>query len=137
MTKSITRHLVSTAQRIKVTADLFGIYFPMRIEPYIYSITANIASDYTGGFWHFYTLSNEGFYMAPDDDIVFEVIRSNGFEGNLSADALGIAACLYAYSHLSFSDDYAFAEVCAEQYQLLREFMLAHKEAGAILMAID
>jgi hypothetical protein len=137
MTKAITRQLVSINQRIKVTADLFGIHFPMHIEPYIYSITAGLASDYTGGFWHFYTLNNCGFYMAPDDDIVFDILCDNGYEGKVSADALGIAACLYAYSHLSFSDDSAFAERCAEQFHLLREYMLGHKEASAILRAID
>lgn len=137
MTKTITRQLVGTAQRIKVTADLFGMQFPMWIEPYIYSITASIASEYIGGFWHFYNLSNGGFYMAPDDDMLFDVICDNGYEGKLSADALGVTACLYAYSHLSFSDDSVMAKVCAEQYHLLREYMLAHKEAGTILRAID
>ena len=137
MTKAITRQLVSIDQRIKVTADLFGIYFPMRIEPYVYSIAAGLASDYTGGFWHFYTLSNRGFYMAPDDDKLFDVICDNGYEGKLSADALGITACLYAYSHLSFRDNLALAEPCAEHYHLLREYMLEHVEASAILRAID
>lgn len=137
MTKTITRQLVSIDQRIKVTASLFGIQFPIRIEPYIYSITANIASEYTGGFWHFYTLSNAGFYMAPDDDMVFDVICDNGFEGKLSADALGITACLYAYSHLSFSDNDTFVDTYAKHYHLLREFMLEHKEVSAILRAID
>lgn len=45
-------------------------------------------------------------------------------------------ACLYAYSHLSFSDD-GFAQICAQHYHLLREYMLKHAEAGAILGAID
>ena len=136
-TKAITRQLVSTAQRIKVTADLFGIHFPMRIEPCVYALTDSIASEYNGAYWEFYTLSNVGFYMAPVDDMMFDIACENGYEGKLSADALGITACLYAYSHLSFSDDSAFAERCAEQFHLLREYMLGHKEASAILRAID
>ena len=89
-----------------------------------------------GGYWEFYSLSNCGFYMAPKSDSIFHVSCENGFEGNLSADALGITACLYAYSHLSFSDD-DFAETCARHYHLLREYMLEHSEVGGILGAID
>ena len=52
------------------------------------------------------------------------------------ADALGITTCLYAYSHLSFSDG-RFARVCACHYHRLREFMLEHPEVAAILGATD
>ncbi len=60
----------------------------------------------------------------------------NGWEGHLSADALGITSCLYGYSQLSFGDG-DFAGKCAEQYHLLRAHMLDHAEAAAILAAID
>jgi hypothetical protein len=53
------------------------------------------------------------------------------------ATSLGIAACLYAYSHLSFGGDGAFVETCAEQYHLLRDYMLELPEARGILGAID
>ena len=75
--------------------------------------------------------------MAPQSDIPFKAICENGFEGVLSADALGIAACLYAYSHLSFSRMNGFTETCARQYYWLRDYMLEHPEARAILGAID
>ena len=65
------------------------------------------------------------------------MICSNGFEGVLSADAFGITCSLYAYSLLSFSADEAFGQVCGEQFHRLREYMLDHKEAAAILRAID
>jgi hypothetical protein len=55
----------------------------------------------------------------------------------LSADALGITACLYAYSHLSFNRRDGLAELCAEQFHLLREYALDHPEAGGIMAAID
>jgi hypothetical protein len=64
--------------------------------------------------------------MAPDSDTTFHVACENGFEGELSADALGITACLYAYSHISFVLGSALAQTCAEQYHLLREFALDH-----------
>jgi len=75
--------------------------------------------------------------MAPDDDTKFSVTSENGFEGTLSADAIGITTCLYAYSHLSFTDSPDFADKCAQQYHLLREFMFEHPEAKSILKAID
>lgn len=136
MTATITRQRIADNKRIYHTADLFGIHFPMRLEPFIYSITASIAREYNGGYWEFYALSNGGFYMAPNSDTIFHVSCENGFEGNLSADALGITACLYAYSNLSFGGD-EFADVCAQQYHWLREYMLEHPEAKEILGAID
>jgi hypothetical protein len=135
--QTITRHKVSTNQRIKQTADLFGIRFPLNIEPAIYSATGNIAAEYNGAYWEFYILSNGGFYMAPSSDSLYQVSCDNDYEGKLSADALGITACLYTYSHLSFSNNMAFAEICANHYHWLRAYMLEHKEASAILSAID
>ena len=133
---NITCQRITDNQRIHHTADLFGIHFPMRLEPFVYSITASIAREYNGGYWEFYALSNGGFYMAPDFDIKFTVSCENGFSGSMSADALGITACLYAYSNLSFGGD-EFADVCAQQYHWLREYVFEHPEAQAILGAID
>ena len=133
---AISRTLVPEDQRLSITERLFGLHFPFKLEPSIYTITENLTNDYKGGYWDFYALSNSGFYMALDSDQTFHVICMNGFEGELSGDALGITTCLYAYSHLSFSGD-DFAEVCGEQYHLLREFMLEHAEAKDILRAID
>ena len=75
--------------------------------------------------------------MAPDDDAKFPVVSENGYEGAMTADALGITACLYAYSHLSFSDDPNQTMMCGQQYHLLRDFMMGHAEARVILAAID
>ena len=134
---TITRQVVAVEQRINHTASLFGINFPMCFEPFVYSITTKIAAEYDGGYWEFYELSNGGFYMAPDPDQQFHVVCENGFDGRLSGDALGVAVCLYAYSNLSFGDANEFAETCASQYHLLRDYMLEHKEVSTILGAID
>lgn len=90
----ITRRQVANDQRIEHTAAIFGIYFPIRFEPAVYRITEAIAPEYNGVYWEFYTLSNGGFYMAPISDNAFHVSCENGYEGLLSADALGIAVCL-------------------------------------------
>ncbi|TDP74075.1 antirestriction protein [Roseateles toxinivorans] len=127
---------LSDQLRVKHTADLFGIHFPMRLEPTIFGLAGQLSPDYDGGFWHFHALSNGGFYMAPARDTKFSVLSENGFDGSMSADAFGITVCLYAYSLLAFRED-AFAEVCAEHFHLLRMLALNHIEATSILAAID
>lgn len=134
---TIAHQLVPEDQRLAVTAELFGVHFPLRIEPVVYGITERMAPDYHGGYWDFWLLTNGGFYMSPASDQKFAVFCSNHWEGELSADALGITACLYAYSHLSFSQQEHFARTCAEQYHLLRDYMFGHPEVSAILGAID
>lgn len=75
--------------------------------------------------------------MAPDDDTLYSVSCENGFEISMTGEALGITACLYAYSRLSFSVDAEVSGLCARHYHLLRDFMMDHGEVGAILGAID
>lgn len=138
MTRSqITRQQVSDKNRIQHTAALFGIHYPLNIEPTVYSITSNLAPEYKGAYWEFYSLSNGGFYMAPCSNKAYQVSCDNAFKGELSADALGIAACLYTYSHLSFTANPNFADICSNHYHWLREYMLENAEASAILSAID
>ncbi len=133
---TISRQQVDNDRRISHTAALFGSHFPLLLEPTVYGFAGNIASEYKGGYWQFYMLSNGGFYMAPSSETPFKVSCENGFEGDLSGDALGITACLYAYSHLSFGEG-EFAETCGGQYHLLREYMFEHPEVRGILGAID
>ena len=133
---AITCQRIADASRMQHTDTLFGLHFPLRLEPTIFDMAGRLALEYSGGYWEFNALSNAGFYMSPRANTIFAVSSDNGFEGQLSADALGIAACLYAYSHLSFGDG-AFAETCADQFHLLREYAMGHAEARAIVAAID
>ena len=133
---SISSVLVAEENRIQHTADLFGIHFPLKLEPLIFDM-AGMAAEYNGGYWEFFALSTGGFYMAPSIETRFHMSCPNGNDVELTADALGIVCCLYAYSLLSFDHIPEFSETCAEHYHLLREFMLEHDEAGAMLRAID
>lgn len=133
---AITRRTIEEDHRVKHTADLFGFHFPLHLEPLVYATADRLSCDYAGGYWEFYALSNGAFYMAPAVDTTFHVTCENGFEGDLSADALGITVCLYAYSHLSFSG-MLIADLCAEQYHRLREYALDHSEAEGIMAAVD
>ena len=132
----VTRELVPEDQRMDVVERMFGMAFPLQLEPVVYGITDRMAEDYTGGYWDFYTLSNGVFYMAPAEDRSFHVKCQNMYEGVLSADALGITACLYAYSNLSFSLS-DIAREYARHYHLLREYSMEHAEVREILGATD
>ena len=132
----VTARVVPNAARAVLAGRLFGLHFPMRLEPTVFSIAGSLAKTYTGGYWHFYSLSNGGFVMAPHGTREFEVACPNGYTGTLSAEALGIAACMYAFSQLSF-DRGAFSEVCAEHFHWLRAFAVDHSEASGILAACD
>lgn len=131
----ITACVVPDDARADFVHRLFGLHFPVTLEPAIFNTASLLAPAYSGGFWQFHALSNGGFYMAPDAD-GFEVVCDNGYTGRMSAEALGITACLYAYSHLSFGSG-TFAGLCGEHYHLLRKFVLEHTEVSAILAAID
>lgn len=131
------RELLSDDRRIALPAKLFGpSAFPFKVEPTIFNMAGLLAADYRGGFWDMYQLSNGGWYMSPVSEGSFMVTSQNGYSGEMSADALGITACLFAFSHLSFGSD-DLAERCTEQYHLLRELALNHAESRAILAACD
>ncbi len=136
---TITRELLNERQRIEIPAALFGHQFSLRLEPCIFDMAGMLSKDYSGGLWDFYALDNGGFYMSAQSTAWRETLRvssQNGFEGRMSADALGICACLYAYSHLSFGGG-DFGDVCGEQIHRLRELAVEHAEARGILAAID
>jgi hypothetical protein len=135
-THSITTTIVPEASRTDVADKHFGIRFPLTIEPVVYQFASQLAAAYQGGYWEFFQISNGGFLMIPRLDETFDVTADNGLNGTLSAEALGITACLYAYSNLSFGEG-GFAEKCAEQYHRLYEYMLTHDQAAAIRAAID
>ena len=132
----ITATLVPEAQRLDTADQHFGIRYPLVIEPTVYRFAEQLAKSYSGGYWHFYRLSNGGFYMAPNLDKPFRIVADNGYAGSMSAEALGITACLYTFSNLSFTGG-NFGENCGRQYHCLFDFAMQHSEAGSIRAAID
>jgi hypothetical protein len=136
LVSSLSSRVVPESERISIVDKMFGLSYVLKLEPTVFRFTERLAADYHGAYWQFNALSNGGFYMAPRSETLFAVSCENGFEGQLSPDALGITACLYAYSHLSFGDG-EFARRCGQHYHLLRDWAMAHVEAKAILRAID
>ncbi len=133
-TQKIEAYLVLEDARIGTLPRHFGARM-MTVENGVYNFMREFASEYKGGVWDFYELSNGGFYMAPHCEPVKFSVHSNGFEGTLSADAAGITVCLFTFSHFSFQ--YPANEVFSRHFYRLREFALEHKEAGLIISAVD
>jgi hypothetical protein len=132
----VTCHVVPDSNRMAFVDKLFGLSYVLKLEPTVFNMATMLAAEYDGAYWEFFALSNTGFYMAPRGDTIYAVCCENGFEGKLSGDALGITACLYTYSSLSFGGD-GFADVCAQHFHWLREYAMQHAEVTAILRAID
>jgi hypothetical protein len=133
-TQKIEAYRVSDHARIGTLPRHFGHHM-MTVEGKIYDLMRTFSSDYEGGYWRFYELSNGGFYMAPTLQTLRLCIPSNGYDGHMTADAAGVTVCLFAFSHLSFQ----YREVAAfgRHFHRLRDFALLHAESVQIFEAID
>jgi hypothetical protein len=131
----VTARRVEDSERLATLPRHFGSRL-LILEGAVYDFMRQFAPDYRGGFWHFYELSSGGFYMAPEHEGTFRfAVDTNGYQGELSADAAGITACLFAYSHLSFR--YPEDGLFGDHFHRLREFASQHTEAVEIFAAID
>jgi hypothetical protein len=132
-TEMIEAYRVPEGARIGTLPRHFGRHM-LTVEGRIYEFMSQFASTYDGGIWQFFELSNGGLYMSPPEDEYELRIDSNGFQGRMSADAAGIAVCLFAFSHLSF--EYT-TDIFSRHFHWLRDFAIDHPEASAIFAAID
>lgn len=135
----VTALEVGDADRMRFLPVMFGNRLFLRGETLVYAWLGKLAPSYSGAFWRFYTLTNGGCYMAPDLAGAVRVeVFTNGFEGDLSADAAGIVATLFALCQLAEeAQGSALGDAIIERYHLLREYAAAHAEAGSIFAAID
>ena len=135
---ALTTTLVPDEQRIDFWPQHFGnIPQWITLEPTVFAWMDRFCADYSGGIWHFYTLSNGGAFMAPEADnseawALFNTMNGNG--GELSAEAAGIAVCLMTYSHHAMRTE---CDAMTEHYYRLRDYALNHAECSAIMYIID
>ncbi len=140
----ITAGKVPVSQRSGFLPKMFGGAYLLG-ERTVYARMERLCADYHGGFWNFYTLSNGGFYMAPEkpaDEKMRLVVCGNYFDGEMSADAAGLVASLFALGDLA---GYFFTkggspelvDLLSDHYSFLREFCYGHPEASLIFRAID
>ena len=134
---AITASVVPDELRIGFWPQHFGsIPQWITLEPQIFAWMDRLCADYSGGLWAFYTLSNGGAFMAPEESdgpwSLFNILNGNG--GEMSAEAAGIAACLFAYSHHACRTE---CDAMTEHYYRLRDYALNHPECNAIMHIID
>jgi Antirestriction protein len=133
-TLSINPTLVNESARVDTIHSVFGSY-ALRFESLTYSWMKRLNKEYDGGYWNYYTLSNNGFYMAPSlDKVVHMSNAENWFEGAVTPDAAGIIASLFAANQLC---NQTAIDEHIELYYALREYAKEHPEHRLIFKAID
>ena len=107
--------LVPEARRMAFLPALFSPALMLIGERAVYQFMSWLApDDYTGGLWHFHERGGQPLFMSPDADKRFRIFcETNGYMGEVSAEAAGIIATLFALSHLSFRHE---ADQLAEAY---------------------
>ena len=128
--------LVPEARRVAFLPALFSPALMLIGERAVYQFMSWLApDDYTGGLWHFHEQGGQPLFLSPDSDKRFRLAcETNGYMGEVSAEAAGIIATLFALSHLSFQHE---ADQLPEAYMRLYELAGEHPEAGEIFKAID
>lgn len=132
---AISAKLVTERDRLHTLPRVFGPRHMLIAESSTYAWMKRLAPDYNGGLWNYFDLSNGGFYMAPASDGLLQVTNGNNwFEGELTTDAAGIVACLFAFNQLCNRTE---LDSHIELYHALREYASEHAERRLILRAID
>ncbi|WP_288829516.1 antirestriction protein [uncultured Paraburkholderia sp.] len=133
-TRSIVATLVREDHRMEILPRYFGRHM-IRGEIAVYAAMESLCDTYRGGFWDYVELSNGTFYMAPRMEGPLNIrCDSNGYAGEMSADAAGIVATLFALNAMAWSSE---NETFTELYHRLVAFVPSHAEAREIFAAID
>ncbi|MBA4208418.1 MAG: antirestriction protein [Parvibaculum sp.] len=135
-TRTATVTLVAEDRRTDFLPALFGLPQLIIAEATLYRLMEWLSpQDYGGGFWEFYELDGQPLYLVPTSKPRYRIFcETNGYEGEVYADAAGIIATLFALSHLSFK--YESARF-SDGYHRLYAFAADHPEASEIFSAID
>lgn len=133
---AIVATIVPDPQRLAFLPKHFGAKHVLRAEATVYGFMQRLtANAYSGGYWHFIELSNGGFYLRLNTSRPTFRVKAEGnfFDGEMSADAASITACLYAINLLLWQG----LEHLEDRYYRLREYASEHVESALILAAID
>ncbi|MBW7606976.1 antirestriction protein [Enterobacter hormaechei] len=135
---AITASVVPDELRIGFWPQHFGsIPQWITLEPRIFAWMDRLCTDYHGGIWNFWTLSNGGAFMSPESEDDEKWASFNSMNGNgaeLTSEAAGIVACLMTYSHHACRTE---CDAMTEHYYRLRDFALNHPECNSIMHLID
>lgn len=142
--KQGTSRKVAESRRMGFLPKTFyNVRVGMAVESSAFSTMDQIATNYRGGMWDFIEVPGGG-YLAPAgaETVKLNVqVAGNGFDGELSLDAAGIVASLFAINHTLMvayeAGNDPVQEVLTDRYYALRDFASNHPERQAIFNAID
>lgn len=125
---------VAEKDRLDFLPRYFTPRWMLRGESLVYAWMRRLSPDYQGGYWAFYALSNDGFYLAPTGREMRLIVEGNDFDEAVSADAAGVIVTLFALNQLACDtgDDRII-----DLYYSLLDFAREHPEEGSIMRAID
>jgi hypothetical protein len=127
---------VPEERRPEFLPALFGRSLLIIGEIAVYNLMKRLSPlDYVGGFWDFYEFGERPLFLAPRSKSKFRITGEiTGFQGEVTAQAAGIIATLFAFSHLSFQHQ---SKYLSEGYGRLHSYAADHSEASEIFQAID
>ncbi|MBR7653458.1 antirestriction protein [Brucella oryzae] len=128
--------LVPEHRRETFLPTMFGLRHLIIAENTVYNLMGWLSPrDYGGGLWDFYEQDGQPLYLVPTSKPRYRIsCETNSYEGDVSADAAGIIATLFTFSHLSFKYQ---SDLLAEGYDRLYAYAADHAEASEIFQAID
>lgn len=128
--------LVPEDRREMFLPTLFGLPLLIVAENAVYSLMDRLSPrHYGGGFWNFYEIDGQPLFLAPTSKPRLRIESEiTEYRGEVSAEAAGIIATLFAFSHLSFRFE---SDFLAQGYERLYGYLDGHPEASAIFQAID
>ncbi|WP_454859112.1 antirestriction protein [Rhizobium binxianense] len=115
---------------------LFGRSHLIVAENAVYAWMERLSPlDYRGGSWDFFEHESKPLFLAPRSRTRFRITGDvTCFQGEVSAEAAGIIATMFAFSHLSFQVQ---SDRLVEGYERLYAYSADHPEASEIFQAID
>ncbi|MFC5428047.1 antirestriction protein [Paraburkholderia denitrificans] len=133
-TRRIVATLVPEEHRMEILPRYFGRHMILG-ENAVYTAMESLCDAYCHGSWDYVELSNGTFYMAPRGDGPLNIsCGGNGYAGEMSRDAAGIVATLFALNAMAWSTE---DETFTDLYHRLLAFVPSHAEAREIFAAID
>ena len=128
--------LVCEGRRPEFLPALFGLSHLIIAENTVYAMMDRLSPlDYGGGHWDFYEHCGRPLFLAPTSEPRFRIGgEATCFEGQVSAEAAGIIATLFTFSHLSFRFR---SDFLTDGYERLHHYVDGHAEASEIYQAID
>jgi len=134
MQKKIVKTLVNDEDRINFLPLKLPKYY-LVFEQYVYAFMDKFCEEYNGGYWKYYTLTNNGFYIRLDSDQTFNVSNSNNFfDDKMSTDAACIGVNLYALNYLANISE---CDEIIRFYYSLRNYAQEHEDILKIFRFID